>query len=180
MRVLEFMGKRRAKLLANGNLPDPARTGLFTTAIVSITGEGPIALFLTGRKHAGENLADVLAARSKDLVPPIQMCDALDRNQPKGHAVIESNCLSHGRRHIVDEAENFPSECRHVLEELSVVFANEALCKEKGWRGEELFNKLFMPHDNDPLCVSSSWTSATNLRSTCPSDRVNTGTDLKA
>lgn len=137
MRILEFMGKRRARLLASGQLPDPERTGLFTTAIVSITAAGPVALFSTGRRHAGENLAQVLEERSADLAPPIQMCDGLDRNEPKGHEVIGSNCLAHGRRHVVDQAESFPAECRHVLEQLQVVFANEALCKKEGWKGEE-------------------------------------------
>jgi hypothetical protein len=137
MRILEFMGRRRAKLLASGKLPDPDRTGLFTTAIVSITPAGPIAMFATGRQHAGENLADVLEERSAGLRSPIQMCDALERNLPKGHRVIESNCLAHGRRHIVDQAESFPSECRHVLEQLQVVFHNEALCKTERWSGEE-------------------------------------------
>jgi hypothetical protein len=137
MRILEFMGKRRVKLLASGQLPDPDRTGLFTTAIVSVTAAGPIALFSTGRQHAGENLADVLAERSAELAPPIQMCDGLDRNLPTGHEVIASNCLAHGRRHVVDQAESFPEECRHVLEQLQIVFANEALCKKHGWAGEE-------------------------------------------
>lgn len=137
MRILEFMGRRRAKLLASGRLPDPDRTGLFTTAIVSITADGPVALFATGRRHAGENLAAVLDQRSQNLGMPIQMCDALERNLSKRHRVLEANCLAHGRRHIVEEAESFPSECRHVLEQLQVVFRNEAICKEKGWSGEE-------------------------------------------
>jgi len=152
MRILEFMGKRRARLLADGQLPDPDRTGLFTTAIVSITVAGPIALFATGRRHAGENLTEVLHQRSPELGPPIQMCDALERNLPKGHVVVESNCLAHGRRHIVDEAESFPSECRHVLEQLGVVFGNEALCKENGWRGEERLR--FHQEQSGPVLAS--------------------------
>lgn len=152
MRILEFMGKRRAKLLASGRLPDPDRTGLFTTAIVSITGAGPIAMFATGRQHAGENLSEVLEERSTALGPPIQMCDALDRNLPKGHEVIESNCLAHGRRHIVDEAESFPSECRHVLEQLGMVFHNETLCKENGWSGEERLR--FHQEQSGPVMAS--------------------------
>jgi transposase len=56
------------------------RTGVFTSGIVA-TGDGHrIALFITGRQHAGENLADVLAQRAAALVPPIQMCDALPAN----------------------------------------------------------------------------------------------------
>jgi hypothetical protein len=53
------------------------RTGIFTSGIVSI-GEGrKIALFFTGRQHAGENLRDVLTERATATKPPIQMCDAL-------------------------------------------------------------------------------------------------------
>ena len=42
-----------------------------------------IALYFTGCKHAGENLAEVLKQRSPDLPPAIQMCDALSRNMAK-------------------------------------------------------------------------------------------------
>ena len=126
VRILAFMGKGRAQLLAANALEDPERTGLFTTGIFADTDNGPIVLFFTGRKHAGENLAALLAERDADLGPPIQMCDGLARNLPKDHPVVLANCLAHGRRHIVDEAENFPSECRHVLEQLRIVFRNDA------------------------------------------------------
>ncbi len=60
------------------------QTGLFTSGIVSRTRQGQrIVMFFTGRKHAGENLALVLAHRAAGLAPPIQMCDALSRNFPK-------------------------------------------------------------------------------------------------
>ena len=79
-----------------------------------------IALFFTGWKHAGENLAEVLKRRARELPPPIQMCDALSRNTPKleGVEVLLANCLAHGRRQVVEVAENFPEECRYVLEML--------------------------------------------------------------
>jgi transposase len=132
IRILEFMGKRRADLLEQGKLPDPDRTGLFTTAVVAVTDAGPMALFFSGRKHAGENLGELLDQRDPALAPPIQMCDGLDRNWPSEHDVLESNCLAHGRRHIVDEVDNFPGECRHVLEALGQVFKNESICIEQG------------------------------------------------
>lgn len=137
VRILEFMGKRRAELVAHGELPDPDRTGLFTTGFVSITADGPIALFFSGRNHAGENFTALLAARDHGLPAPIHMCDGLDRNRPHGHAVIEDNCLAHGRRHVVDEAENFPAECRHVLEALGKVFKIDEGCKEQALSDEE-------------------------------------------
>lgn len=132
MPVLELMGKRRADLLKKGELPDPERTGLFTTAIVSTAETRPaIALFFTGRKHAGENLGDVLDKRPLDLPPPVQMGDALTRNVPEGHKVVASNCLAHGRRKIVDELDNYPAECRDLLEKLSRVYKVDDLCREK-------------------------------------------------
>jgi len=137
VRILELMGKRRAELVAHGELPDPDRTGLFTTGFVSITADGPIALFFSGRKHAGENFTSLLAARDPGLPPPIHMCDGLDRNRPHGHTVIEDNCLAHGRRHIVDEADNFPAECRHVLEALGKVFKIDDQCKEQALSDDE-------------------------------------------
>lgn len=138
VRILAFMGKRRAELLQKGELPDPERTGLFTTAIVSLTAGHPIALFYTGRKYAAENLADLFQVRQADLAPPILMCDALDsRNVPKGHAVVESNCTAHARRGIVDQIPNFPSECEYVLEQLRKVFVVDAQCKQKGLSPEE-------------------------------------------
>jgi hypothetical protein len=73
----------------------PDRTGVSTSGIVSTRAGQRIALFLTGRRHAGENLAQVLAARAAELGPPIQMCDALTRNLPHPLAVILGNCLAH-------------------------------------------------------------------------------------
>ena len=116
---------------------DPAdeRTGVFTSGIVSI-GEGhKIALYFTGGRHAGENLAEVLKQRSAELPSPIQMCDALSRNVPKlpaGVEILLANCLAHGRRQFVDVAENFPGECRYVLEMLGQVYGYDAEAREQG------------------------------------------------
>jgi len=112
--------------------PEAQRKGLFTTGTVAETRGGEkIALFLSGHQHAGENLKDVLARRAAELPPPIQMCDALSRNLPKGLKTILANCLAHGRRKFVDVAEGFPEECRRVLESLAVVYGNDAIAKER-------------------------------------------------
>lgn len=55
---------------------------LFTSGVVATCDGNRIALFFRGRKHAGENLRDVLLRRATDLPPPIQMSNALSRNQP--------------------------------------------------------------------------------------------------
>ena len=52
----------------HGNSTADGRTGTFTSGIVSIWREWRIALYFTGWKHAGENLADVLKRR--DSNPP--------------------------------------------------------------------------------------------------------------
>jgi transposase len=132
VRILDLMGKRRAQRLEAGELDAPDRTGLFTTGVVAKAEQGPIALFFTGRQHAGENLEDLLDQRDTAMGAPILMCDGLSRNKPEHHAVVLSNCVSHGRRHVVDEANNFPTECRHVLEQLAIVFRNEASTKKLG------------------------------------------------
>jgi transposase len=114
-----------------------SRTGLFTSGIVSLFGGHRIALFFTGRQHAGENLADLLRQREAELAPPIQMCDALSRNAPKSLPVILANCLAHGRRYFIGVVENFPAECRHVLETMRDVFHNDALAREQGLTPDE-------------------------------------------
>jgi transposase len=118
---------------------DDGRSGVFTSGIVSISGGRKIALYFTGWKHAGENLADVLRWRAAELDAPIQMCDALSRNTPKlaGVQVLLANCLAHGRRQVVDVAANFPEECRHVLESLGAVYSFDAEAKERGLTPEE-------------------------------------------
>jgi transposase len=108
--------------------PSDERTGVFTTGIVS-AGQTKIALYFTGRQHAGENLADVLKRRVAELPAPIQMCDALSRNVPRladGVEILLANCLAHGRRQFVDVAESFPEECRYVLEMLGRVYGYDA------------------------------------------------------
>lgn len=144
-RILEFMGKRRAALLKRGEFDKPERTGLFTTAVVSKTASGSVALFFSGRQHAGENLADLLARRAADARPPLLMSDGLDRNLPKGHSVDWANCICHGRRHVVDEAVNHPPECKHILDELAKVFKVEADCSKLGLCDDE---RLFV-HQRD-------------------------------
>jgi transposase len=109
----------------------PGRTGVFTTGIVSTQEGRPIALFFSGRKHAGENLAAVLAERAKQLPAPIQMCDALPRNLPGELQVILANCLTHGRRYFVEAAANFPEQCRYILELLGKVYHNDAITREQ-------------------------------------------------
>jgi transposase len=113
--------------------PSDDRTGVFTSGIVSTQQGRRIALYFTGRQHAGENLGDVLHHRVAELARPIQMCDALSRNTPKlsdGVEILLALCLAHGRRQFVEVAANFPEPCRYVLETLGEVYQYDAEARE--------------------------------------------------
>lgn len=151
VKILEFMSKARRgegqrarqAALEEGDTEDSGkknasqRSGLFTSGIVSTREGRRIAMFFSGRRHAGENLAEVLAHRAKTLAPPIQMCDALSRNVPAAFKTILANCLAHGRRQFVEVAERFPEECRYVLETLRDVYRNDAIARERDLSPEQ-------------------------------------------
>jgi transposase len=107
------------------------RKGIFTTGIVSVKDDQQIAIFMTGRNHAGENLRELLKDRAKSLAPPIQMCDASSRNVPKEFQTILANCLAHARRQFADVAEAFPEECRQVIDLLGKVYYHDGLARER-------------------------------------------------
>ena len=140
MKVLSLMKENDQKRKTKGKSKKKEaaqRTGMFTSGLVSVVGDKKIALFVTGRKHAGENLEDLLKKREAGLKPPIQMCDALSRNAPGEFKSLLANCLAHGRRQFVDVAENFPEECIHVLETLKEVYKNDAVAKKEKMPPEE-------------------------------------------
>lgn len=129
MKILELEGLRRKEAMSDEKSDE--RTGVFTSGIVSVGKGHRIALFFTGRKHAGENLEDVLAQRAAELSAPIQMSDALLRNTSGEFKTIVANCISHARRRFVDVVDNFPDEVRHVLKELGKVYKNDAVAREQ-------------------------------------------------
>jgi transposase len=139
------------RILRLAREPGDKRTGTFTSGIVSIMGAWTIALFFTGWKHAGENLAEVLKQRARELPPPIQMSDALSRNSPKVEGVepLQANCLAHGRRQIVDVADNFPEECRYVLETLRDVYHHDTQAREQALSPEQRLR--FHQEHSEPL-----------------------------
>ncbi len=139
------------------------RTGLFTSGIVSRTREGQrIALFFTGRNHAGENLARVLVERTKGLAPPMQMSDALSRNVPKMPEKLEilwGNCNAHARRRFVQVAPNFPQECQFVLESFRDVYGYEAEAQAQGLTPEERL-RFHQEHSQPVMDALHAWFEA--------------------
>jgi hypothetical protein len=138
------------------------RTGVFTTGIISI-GEGyRIGLYFTGRKHAGENLADVLKQRATGLAAPIQMCDALSRNLPKLPRELEiiiAHCLAHARRYFVEVTPNFPQECRFVLESLGEVYGYDEAARAQRMSPEQRLH-FHQEHSGPVMAKLHIWLDA--------------------
>lgn len=156
-KVLALMAatQEAASLVAPASKDKP-RTGIFTTGIVALNGAHKIALFFTGRQHAGENLADVLAHRDAHLPAPIQMCDALSRNLPKNLQVILAHCLAHARRLVVDVVPSFPDACARVLTLLGEVYKNDAHAKERALSNAERL-AYHQAHSAGPMHELHRW-----------------------
>lgn len=162
MKVLELMAKSRREADEadeSDDKPPGKRTGIFTSGIVSMVDGRPISLFFTGRQHAGENLRDVLQRRAAELPPPIQMCDALAANTAGELGTIVANCVAHARRGFVDVADDFPDECRHVLEEIGKVYRNDALAREQNMSDDERL-RFHKEHSHTVMNGLKKWMEA--------------------
>lgn len=116
-------------LKENQHLPASARRGVQTSGIVAREGERWIALYFSGRRHAGENLSEVLRRRPPELAQPIQMSDALAANWTGGFRRIVAKCLAHARRQFVELEAAFPGECGRVLDALAEVYQHDGQTK---------------------------------------------------
>jgi rubredoxin len=136
MKVLELEDPDRRNEL-DTDRDFEGRTGVFTSGIVATKDQHQIALFFTGQKHAGENLAELLAQRDTELSAPIQMCDGLSRNLPDEFVTLLARCNAHSRRKFIDVESAFPDEVRHVLETVAQVYRNDALAKQRELSADE-------------------------------------------
>src|SRR5215813_9482530 len=68
-----------------------------TSGIMVKAGGRKIALYLSWRRHAGENLAELIVKRDEGLGRPIQMSGALAANTSVEKNVIPAYCLAHAR-----------------------------------------------------------------------------------
>lgn len=134
MKVLSLMAER-ARAEARGD--EPEAKAINTSGIVAVVQEPTqcapqhrVVLFFTGHAHAGQNMARVLAQRAAALPEPLQMCDALAANVAGDLPVLVANCLTHGRRQVVDVAEHFPEAARRVIEDLAGVYEHDATCRQ--------------------------------------------------
>ena len=111
---------------AQGLSTAKARTGMHTTALVVQVGEHTAMLYYSGRRHAGENLQELLDKREAELDKPLAMSDALTSNEVADESrLIRCHCLAHGRRKFSDVADVFPQECQVVLAVVKQVFDHD-------------------------------------------------------
>nr|MBC8246618.1 transposase [Deltaproteobacteria bacterium] len=131
MRQIE-LEKQQALETGKSKDKDRIRTGIYTTGIVVKHQSHRIALFFTGRKHAGENLSELLADRDPSRSPPITMSDAKSGNVPDNVETVVSFCNAHARRKFVDVAEDFPDECLYVIVTVfGKIYQHDAESREK-------------------------------------------------
>jgi hypothetical protein len=127
MKVLSLMAER-SRAEAKGI--KPVAKAINTSGIVAVLETHKVVLFFTGHNHAGKNMARVLAHRARDLAPPLHMCDALASNTAGEFTTLLCNCLTHGRRQLVDIVEQFPAEAAKVIETFAKVYENDAACRK--------------------------------------------------
>jgi transposase len=128
---------RILNLMKENSEETPERTGIFTTALLAKQEGTEIALFFTGREHAGENLSRILNSREEGLPSPIQSCDALSRNTPKNHQTQVAYCNAHLRRKFYEIASMWPKECLKIVSGLNILFLNDRQAVMKNLSSEE-------------------------------------------
>jgi transposase len=110
--------------------PKVKRKSMYTSGILSKIrlpdgSEIKVAIFISGRNHAGNNLDLVLQNRREELGLPIQMSDALSSSKTKEHTTISCSCLAHGFRKFEDIMEYWPDKCHFVMKRISEVYEFE-------------------------------------------------------
>jgi hypothetical protein len=107
----------------------------FTSGIVVKVGSRSVAFYMSGRRHAGENLAQLLTKRQAGLEKPFQMSDALSANTSVEKEVTSGYCLIHARRKVYELREDYPTQCAVVLRAVSKIYEYEAetatMCPEQ-------------------------------------------------
>lgn len=110
----------------------------YSTTICSKTASGEvIILYLTGNKHAGENIGNILKIRQDQTSSITIMRDASSNNNPVLreeeykwllNLITIINCLAHGQRKFVELEQFYPEECGYFLEQTGGIYHNEHQC----------------------------------------------------
>jgi transposase len=129
--LIEENSKAAAQAHAQGKARTDKRTGMQTSALIVQVGERRICLYYTGRQHAGENLAALLAQRESGRDKPLVMSDALSSNNAEEQRLLRCHCLAHGRRKFSELADDFPAESAVVVDALKLVYDHEEEARAK-------------------------------------------------
>lgn len=139
-RVLALIAENqqaRAQAYAQGKAKVDERTGMQTTALIVQVGERRMCLYYTGRRHAGENLEQLLTRREPGRGKPLVMSDALSSNNAKEAGLIRCHCLAHGRRKFSELEEDFPAESAVVVQALKLVYDHDEQAQDKPLSAQE-------------------------------------------
>lgn len=153
-----FIDDTKAKVLAllkeNKN-QSPERKGIYTTGLISETDEGKIILYLTGRRHAGENIDRIIRERKNDK-RAILMSDALSANDKSDYDFLRSYCLTHGRRKFYDLDKKFTEASEFVIGKIAIVYKNDKHCKENNISPAERL-KYHQEHSQQSMSDLKKW-----------------------
>jgi len=157
---LLYADDTRVKILSslkeNKQLAQGERRGLQTTGIVARVDGRQIVLYQSGRRHAGENIDELLRHRAPHLPPPKQMGDALFCNWSREFETIICKCLAHARRQFVDLEVAFPVECGRVLNDLAAVYGFDSQTREMCDEERLLYHQQ---HSEPVFAALRSWIS---------------------
>jgi hypothetical protein len=127
MKVLSLIDVRKEAEIAG----KPTRKGIYTSTIAVQVDGHAIVLYYTGHEHAGNNLDKVLKHRDPTLEPMILMSDGLAANTSGDKGTINCMCMVHARRKFFLIKEQFPIECKYVLDTIGQLYYYEEDCKNR-------------------------------------------------
>ncbi len=110
-----------------------------------------VAIYSSGRRHAGENIDRLLNERQEGLPLPVQMGDALSANWKRESETIAAKCLAHARRQFLEIEASFPTECRRVLDAIGKVYANDQQTLEMSAVQRLLFHQQYSGPEMEEL-----------------------------
>lgn len=128
------------------------RKGMFTTGILAELPEAKVVLYLTGRKHSGENIKALI--EKKDYSHPVAiMSDALNVNEIESYReILKYLCLTHGRRNFKEIEAKFIEESGFVISKIKIVYENESHCKNQCLSAKDRL-KYHQEHSSSPMAI---------------------------
>ena len=94
-----------------------------------------IVLYYVGRKHSGENIDELLQARSSKLPMPFQMGDGSACNTSHRHDTVEVFCHAHSFRKFIKAYDTNPELVDYLLHLYGQIFVNDR--KTKGMTDQQ-------------------------------------------